>query len=205
MSRNGLEERRTGLLYLGSESRLHLLDPGGGEPYSATIPDTGSVLRWFVDRFADSDQSIAVVEGATVFEIMDEKTASVPPGCEGLTCVIGDWSPDPSIEGGGAWLGLGHRHGRYHLYRAILEGCAFEVRRLLEQAASAGIHVEALKVDGPGAKSRLWLQIHADICGIEMEGLQMARPDRARERLYSEAYRRYRTARDRSGPPLYSS
>ena len=194
MSHEGGEERVVGLLHLGSESRLHLPHPGEGEPYTATIPETGSILRWFVDHFADSDQSIAVVEATTVFEIMDEKTASVPPGCEGLICMVSEWGSDIAGAAGGAWLGVAHRHGRYHLYRAILEGCAFELRRLLEEAAATGMRVDAMKVDGPAAKSRLWLQIHADICGIEMAGLDVARPDEARKQLYEEAYGRYRSA-----------
>ncbi len=202
MSGSDASNSMAGVLYLGSESRLSLPASDGSQAFSATVADTGSVLRWFVDRFADSDQSIAVVEGASVFQIMDERTASVPPGCEGLICLMHDRCSDSSgeAEWRGTWSGLTLHHGRYHLYRAILEGSSFEIRGLLEHAAGLGVRAERLNVEGPGARSRLWVQIHADVCGVVVESTFVAHPDPARREMYDDAYRRYSMERDRGYP-----
>lgn len=189
-----IPERTTGVLHLGSQTRLSLPGRAGGDPFEAVLPHTGSVLHWFVVHFADSDRSEAVAEGASVFQIMDEKAAALPPACDGLICVPSRWGAGTDGEfspAGGAFLGLRIDHGRYHLYRAILEGSAFEVRRLLEAAAGEGFNVDALRVEGAGARSRLWLQIHADICGLTIEGEHQMRPDPARWGMYAQAYIRY--------------
>jgi xylulokinase len=59
----------------------------------------------------------------------------------------------------------GH-HRPVHLYRAILEGIAFEVQlNLLGVEASVGRSVERLVAVGGGARSELWCQIIADVTG----------------------------------------
>jgi sugar (pentulose or hexulose) kinase len=189
------ESARTpiGHLHIGSASRLSL-PRGAGESLVLEIPRTGGMLRWFADHFADSDQSIAVVEGATVFDIMDEKAASAPPGCDGLICVPaqeGQSGEDPLPAGRGAFMNLSPDHGRYHLYRSILEGCAYELRRLLERARTGGERVDALTAEGPGARSRLWMQIHADICGLPIEAATTFLPDPARRDIYERSYQAY--------------
>jgi sugar (pentulose or hexulose) kinase len=61
------------------------------------------------------------------------------------------------------WRGI---HTRAHLYRAILEGIAFEQRLHTEGVETAlGQSVESYVAMGGGAKSERWLQIVADVTG----------------------------------------
>jgi sugar (pentulose or hexulose) kinase len=152
------------------------------------VPDTGSIVRWFTERFADSDQAAAVVEGTTVYEIIDEKASGMPPGSDGLLCV-------PDEGGGAALVGLRQRHGRYHLYRALYEGMAFALREVLGGAESAGLGLPPLRVIGPGSASRLLIQIHADVCGLELEAMRPFAPDPARADVYEMQYARWTAAR----------
>jgi len=71
---------------------------------------------------------------------------------------------DPLVRG--ALWGLGLKHTSAHVFRAILEGTAYGTRHILEDLASHGFKATELYATGGGAKSRLWLQIHADICGL---------------------------------------
>ncbi len=194
MTDNGESARESiGHLRIGSTSRLSI-PRASGSPVVIEIPGTGGMLRWFADHFADSDQSIAVVEGATVFEIMDEKAASAPPGCDGLICVPaldGQPGEDPLPPERGTFMNLSSAHGRYHLYRSILEGCAHELRRVLERARAGDAAVDALAAEGPGTRSRLWMQIHADICGLPVEAATTFLPDPARRDTYDRAHRAY--------------
>src|SRR5262249_60170322 len=68
---------------------------------------------------------------------------------------------DPAARG--AIVGLSLAHGAGHVFRAIYEATACGTRHILEDAAAHGLRVERIFLGGGGAKSAVWLQIHADI------------------------------------------
>ncbi|HEX2063484.1 MAG TPA: FGGY-family carbohydrate kinase, partial [Acidimicrobiales bacterium] len=131
----------------------------------AFINGGGLALRWFRDQVAEG-----LAGDAQAYRKLDEQAASVEPGSGGLL-----WMPhvqgrvlppQPHVRGG--WVGLtsGHTHG--HMYRAILEGIAYEYAdwaRLAGELGGGELH-EA-RVLGGGARSALWNQIKADVLGIE--------------------------------------
>ncbi|HZW31005.1 MAG TPA: FGGY-family carbohydrate kinase [Isosphaeraceae bacterium] len=127
---------------------------------------TGSILDWFRRHFAGNEQREAERRGVPVYQVLDERAAAVPPGSEGLV-VRDDWqgnrSPykDPSARG--AIVGLSLAHGSGHIFRAIYEATACGTRHILEDAAAHGLRVERIFLGGGGARSSVWLQIHADI------------------------------------------
>ena len=65
----------------------------------------------------------------------------------------------------GSFAGLGLHHERAHLARAILEGCAFALRDIVDRFEAMGLGGDELRVVGGGARSALWLQIKADVTG----------------------------------------
>ena len=71
---------------------------------------------------------------------------------------------DPQARG--AIFGLTLSHGRGHLYRALLEGSAYEVRHNLEVMEAAGAAPDQLTAVGGGTKSDLWTQIVSDVTGL---------------------------------------
>jgi sugar (pentulose or hexulose) kinase len=67
----------------------------------------------------------------------------------------------------GSIMGLRETHGRGHLFRALLEGIAFDLRRgrgILEQAT--GSRIREVRVGGGGARSELVVQILADVLNL---------------------------------------
>lgn len=130
---------------------------------------TGSIVKWFRDNFAAAEQAQAEKSGRDAYQMLDEKAAAVPPGSEGLVLIDyfqGNRTPirDPLVRG--ALWGLGLKHTSAHVFRAILEGTAYGTRHILEDLATHGFKVTEMYATGGGAKSRLWLQIHADVCGL---------------------------------------
>ena len=127
---------------------------------------TGSILDWYRRHFAGNQLVEARERGINVFAVLDEQAAAVPPGAEGLV-VRDDWqgnrSPHKNPQARGAIAGLSLAHGPGHILRAIYEATACGTRHILEDAAAHGLKVERIFVGGGGAKSALWLQIHADI------------------------------------------
>jgi FGGY-family pentulose kinase len=127
---------------------------------------TGSILDWYRRNFAGNQQREAQERGLHVFQVLDEQAAAVPPGAEGLV-VRDDWqgnrSPYKNPQARGAIAGLSLAHGPGHVLRAIYEATACGTRHILEDANARGLKVERIFLGGGGAKSAIWLQIHADI------------------------------------------
>jgi FGGY-family pentulose kinase len=127
---------------------------------------TGSILDWYRRHFAGRAQAEAERRGVNVYQVLDEEAALVPPGAEGLI-VRDDWqgnrSPYKNPQARGAIVGLSLAHGPGHVFRALYEATACGTRHILEDAAAHGLKVERVFIGGGGARSALWLQIHADI------------------------------------------
>ena len=70
---------------------------------------------------------------------------------------------------GGLILGLTLRHGRAHLYRALLESIGYGVRHIPESLGEAGGAPKRLVAVGGGTKGGLWAQIVSDVTGLPQE------------------------------------
>jgi FGGY-family pentulose kinase len=127
---------------------------------------TGSILDWYRRHFAGSQQREADQRGVHIFQVLDEQASAVPPGAEGLV-VRDDWqgnrSPYKNPQARGAIAGLSLAHGPGHVFRAIYEATACGTRHILDDARAHGLEIERIFLGGGGARSALWLQIHADI------------------------------------------
>jgi xylulokinase len=108
--------------------------------------------------------------GASHAELASE-AARVPAGCRGVT-----WLPYlhgervPDLPHASAAL-VGLRAGsldRALLYRAALEGVAFNLAWGIERMRAAGVDVERARVVGGAARNDLWCQILADVLAIPL-------------------------------------
>jgi ribulose kinase len=129
---------------------------------------TGSILNWYRQHFAGNEAAEAERSGRNVYELLDARAAAVPPGCEGLVCLDywqGNRCPLKDPRARGAFWGLSLGHGPGHLFRSIYEATAFGTRHILEDLEAHGFRVGRLFAGGGGARSPLWLQIHADVLG----------------------------------------
>ncbi len=127
---------------------------------------TGSILDWYRRHFAGREQLEADRLGVNVYQILDEQAKAVAAGSEGLL-VRDDWqgnrSPFKNPQARGAIVGLSLAHGPGHLFRAIYEATACGTRHILENASEHGLCVERVILGGGGARSPVWVQIHADV------------------------------------------
>lgn len=123
-------------------------------------------LSWFVDRFSD------IPPGPFGLDILPEQVleaaaADLPAGSDGLLSLpylTGVLSPYWDSTARGVLFGLSGRHGKAHMYRAILEGLAMEQRLSTTGAETAtGKTTDRFRVMGGGSRSALWCQILADV------------------------------------------
>jgi sugar (pentulose or hexulose) kinase len=95
---------------------------------------------------------------------MDRQIAQVPIGARGLFCSpVAAGSTRPIA---GMLWGLTAAHTKDDIGRAVLEGIAFELRTLLEDAQTAHTPVRSLVMVGGAAQSPCWPQIIADVTGL---------------------------------------
>ena len=123
-------------------------------------------LTWFVERFSAVDPRALGLD-VSAESILEMAAAQLPPGADGLLVLpywTGALTPYWDHDARGVILGLTGIHGKSHVYRALLEGIAFE-QRLLTEGAEAVLAdpVERLVVLGGGSRSPVWCQIISDV------------------------------------------
>ena len=82
-----------------------------------------------------------------------------------LPHLAGAFSPEYEPAARGVFAGFTLAHTRGHFVRAVLEAVAFMLRRNLELLAQAGATATEIRSHGGGARSPLWSQVKADVCG----------------------------------------
>ena len=96
------------------------------------------------------------------------QAALAPPGSDGalfLPTLSGSTAPRWNDRMRGCFAGLGLHHELAHMSRAILEGCSFALRDIVDRFDAMGLGGEEIRVVGGGTRSPLWLQIKADVTG----------------------------------------
>ena len=143
--------------------------------YCPVCPTGGMALTWFRDQFGGEEVARAAREGRDAYDLLTAMAAEVAPGAEGLTMLphlMGAFSPEYEPAARGALYGFTLHHGKAHVVRAVLESVAFMLRRNLELLAAAGATASEIRSHGGGARSALWNQIKADVCGLPVVTLE---------------------------------
>lgn len=125
------------------------------------------MVTWFKQEFGSREALEAQRRGVAPEVIFDEVIRTIPPGSMGLV-LQPYWSPMVYRRfAKGSIIGFGDVHTRAHIYRAILEGIGFELRRLSELVQSRiGVRFQEIRVGGGGSKSDTAVQIAADMFGL---------------------------------------
>ena len=77
---------------------------------------------------------------------------------------------DPTLRG--AFLGIGTESSRKDMTLAVMEGIAFGVKQLTEVMKMPAESLQNLKITGGGSKNEVWMQIFADVLGVNTEQLE---------------------------------
>lgn len=132
---------------------------------------TGAIVTWFRDQFGEAAARRAEAAGKSVWDVLDADAAAVPPGSEGLVLLDyfqGNRTPLRDPKARGTILGLSLKHTAAHVFRSIYEGTAYGTRHILSDLEQGGFRASGIYACGGGTKSDLWLQIHADVCGVPL-------------------------------------
>jgi len=125
------------------------------------------MVTWFKQEMGYRESIEAQKRGLAPEVVLDEVIRDIPPGSMGLM-LQPYWSPMVSDKfAKGSIIGFGDVHTRAHIYRAILEGIGYELRRLSEIVhARNGVTLDEIRVGGGGSRSDVAVQIAADIFNL---------------------------------------
>jgi xylulokinase len=128
----------------------------------AYINGGGLCIRWFRDSFT-GDPPLSYGE-------LEEAAGKLPAGSEGIVFIphfAGRVLPaNPALKG--SFTGLDFKHSRAHLFRAVMEGIAYEYAFYL--AVLRDLYPQSdfsrMTATGGGSKSDLFVSIKADVLGL---------------------------------------
>ncbi|MCR5004961.1 MAG: carbohydrate kinase, partial [Clostridiales bacterium] len=123
----------------------------------------GALIQWAMETFGrgETNESMEQAYGK------DE-----PSGLLVLPHFAGAATPYMDTGSKGAILGLTTATTAADIYRACMEGVAYEMRLNYEALAGSGIRFERLNATGGGAKSKIWMQMKADVLDLPITSLK---------------------------------
>jgi xylulokinase len=126
------------------------------------ILSAAGALSWLADTLHAQNDIPRLLDEAAEWE----------PGTEGLTFapyLSGERTPHADSDVRGGFVGLGLRHNRGALVRAVLEGVGYALRDGLDLITETGRAPAIARVTGGGARSDLWLRILASILELPLQ------------------------------------
>jgi xylulokinase len=132
-------------------------------------------IDWFVENFGGVRAAELGLD-LSAEEILEAAASQVPPGAEGLLLLPylnAASTPHWDSQARGVLFGLRGAHKKAHVYRAVLEGLAYE-QRLETEAMEKGLGqpVERFFAMGGGSRSPLFCQMMADVTGRPVTSCQ---------------------------------
>src|SRR5262249_53471109 len=97
-----------------------------------------------------------------------QRAGRAAPGAGGLIFVpalSGSMTPRWNEQARGSFAGLTMEHGPDEICRAVLEGCSFAARDIVDRLVALDLPVGEMRIAGGGGRSPIWLQIKADVTG----------------------------------------
>ncbi|MBR3108099.1 MAG: carbohydrate kinase [Clostridia bacterium] len=133
----------------------------------------GALIQWCVNTFAKAEQEEAKRQGISVNALLEQQyEKQEPTGLLVLPHFAGAATPYMDTGSKGAILGLTAGTTLPEIYRACMEGVAYEMRLNYDALADSGIRFTKLHATGGGAKSKVWMQMKADILSLPITSLK---------------------------------
>lgn len=131
----------------------------------------GATLKWFRDNFAELENKKANENGTNVYATLDGLVPEGPTGLLVLPHFAGAATPYMDTDSKAAFLGVTLETTKYDLYKALMEGTSYEMQLNFNTLKAHIDDITELRATGGGATSDVWLQIKADILGLEIMAL----------------------------------
>lgn len=132
------------------------------------MSSTGLSYKWMRNNLCQDDSAKASLSGEDPYVLMNKEAETSKPGANGvifLPYLDGDYTPNNDPNARGCFVGMGTSTTKGDLLRATLEGVAFSILDNVNLIRELGGNLDEIVLAGGIAKSKLWLQIIADVTG----------------------------------------
>ncbi|WP_044205024.1 FGGY-family carbohydrate kinase [Flammeovirga sp. OC4] len=127
------------------------------------------MISWFKKEFGHQEVLHAEEMNVAPESLFEDMIKEIPAGSMGLT-LQPFWSPgikNPGREAKGSIIGFGDIHTKAHIYKAILEGISYALKKGAQQTEKrTGYKMTELRVSGGGSQSDVAMQLTADIFNL---------------------------------------
>lgn len=123
----------------------------------------GALIQWCMETLG---------KGETNSDMEAAYSGDYPTGLLVLPHFAGAATPYMDTESKGAIIGLTTSTSAADIYRACMEGVAYEMKLNYEALKESGICFSRLNATGGGARSKVWMQMKADILGHPITALE---------------------------------
>jgi L-xylulokinase len=132
-------------------------------------PASATNLEWFVNNFCFEEKQEAQARGISVYEVCNEKVASLAPGSTDIIFHPYLFGSDVQATARAGFYGLGAWHTKTHVLRALYEGVVYGHMNHIEKLRAAGARIEKARMTGGGSHSHVWTQMFSDALGLPIE------------------------------------
>lgn len=132
------------------------------------LSSTGLSNKWMRNTVCQAESAVASITGEDPYFYMGKAAELSKPGSGGvifLPYLDGDYTPNNDPNARGCFIGMGTSTTKADLLRATLEGVAFSILDNINLIQELGGNLDEIVLAGGIAKSKLWLQIIADVTG----------------------------------------
>ena len=144
-------DKKTGIFY----ARKH---PDGGYGYFNSAISSGTVLEWTKNTYGISYKEIdALAETCPI-----DENLFVFPFISGNGGYRGANKLSYSIDG------ASFKHTKGDIFRATMEGVAFEIKQIIDSYENGGFNIENVIVTGGATRSDIWMSILSDVLGKKL-------------------------------------
>lgn len=133
--------------------------------------NAGTLTRWYRDNIFFDLEAQEKAGGANSYQAMLEGLDQIPPGSDGLITLpyfAGERTPKNDPAARGMLFGLTLRHTRRHMYRSALEAVGYSLAEHFSIFKENNVEIRTIYAVGGGTKAPVWMQIIADILGMEI-------------------------------------
>lgn len=139
---------------------------------SIEVTTCGALKNWAKNSIFGEIEKECRKRGENFWGYMDKKASDIRTDVMILPQFGSSGNPDLSMDARGTITGLTIHTEPEELYRAILEGLAFQMYLAYERMESLGTKLNCIAATGGGAASELTLQIRADVFNMKVVSLE---------------------------------
>lgn len=158
------------VMYEGNYAVVPYVIPGKYVCYAFSYTG-GALIQWCVDTLAKKERESAISKGISVNALL-ESGVDEPTGMLVMPHFAGAATPYMDMDSQGAIIGLTMDTTVNEIYRSCMEGVVYEMMLNMECLEDSGIHFKMLHATGGGARSKVWMQMKADMLNIPITALK---------------------------------